>query len=185
MNSKTLRFSRWFPCGCLTMVLFLGVFFVFFAIMQVIDEHGYASDFNNIPGIKDDKIVSTCVKIENDLFFCRIGWLDYWGLHIIGKFTYETTSYLLSRPGEIGFPIPQISYEEEIPINLASWKLKNVPKVIEHNLKLTQSHGGKYYFSQIDDNLVIFNIDYKKHYQVRVFLLGKSGYFIMEVIHFT
>ena len=154
--------------------------------MQNINEQGYASDINNIPGIQDDKILSECVKIENDLFFCRIGWLDDWGLHIIGKFTHETTSYLLNRPGEIGFPIPEISYKEEFPIDLAAWKLKNVPKDIEHSLKLTQRHGNNnYYYSQIDDNLVIFNIDYKKHYQVRVFLLGKSGFFIMEVNHFT
>lgn len=185
MNSKTLRFSRWFPCGCLIMALFLGTFFVFLE-MQGIDEHGYASDFNNIPGIKDDKIVPTCVKIENDLFFCRIGCLDDWEVHVIGKFTKETTSYLLSRPDEIGFPVPEISYEEEFPMGLAAWKLKNIPKDIEHNLKLTQrQENNEYYYSQIDDYLVLFSINYKKHYQVRVFLLGKSGYFIMEVNHFT
>ena len=70
--------------------------------------------------------------------------------------------------------------------NDEKWRVKNIPKDIEHNLKLTQrQENNEYYYSQIDDYLVLFSINYKKHYQVRVFLLGKSGYFIMEVNHFT
>ncbi len=165
-------------------LLLVGTFL--FLAMQGIDDYGYTSDFNNIPGINDGKILPEGVRIEEDLFFSRTGWLDDWCLYVIGKFTPEITSYLLGKPNEIGFPVPEISYEEETPIYLALWRLKNIPKDIEHNLKLTQrQENNKYYYSKIDDYLVLFYIKYKKHYHVKIYLLGKSGYFIMEVIHVT
>lgn len=185
MKSKHLRFLRFFLCGCMAMELFLGGCLLFIK-MQVIDEHGYTSDLENIPGLEDENIISADVKFENDLFYSRTGWLDHWTLRIIGKFSPETTSYLLSRPNEIGFPSPRFSYEEGFnDISLYLWPLKNIPEDIKKNLKLTQYENSKkkYFYSKIEDNMVVFGFKYKKFYGEQVFLFGKSGYFIIQVQH--
>lgn len=184
MNSKYLRFLRFFLCGCMAMALLLGGCLLFIK-MQVIDEHGYTSDLENIPGLEDENIISADVKFENDLFYSRTGWLDHWTLRIIGKFSPETTSYLLSRPNEIGFPSPRPSYEEGINIYFWVWPMKNIPEDIKNNLKLTQYENSKkkYFYSKIEDNMVVFGFKYKKFYGEQVFLFGKSGYFIIQVQH--
>ena len=185
MNSKYFRFLRFFLCGCMAMALFLGGCLLFIK-MQVIDEHGYTSDLENIPGLEDENIISADVKFENDLFYSRTGWLDYWTLIIIGKFSPETTLYLLSRPNEIGFPSPRFSYEEGFnDISLFLWPLKNIPEDIKKNLKLTQYENSKkkYFYSKIEDNMVVFGFKYKNFYEEQVFLFGKSGYFIIQVQH--
>lgn len=185
MNSKHLRFLFFFLCGCMSMALHFGGCFLFIK-MQVIDEHGYTSDLENIPGLEDENIISADVKFENDLFYSRTGWLDHWTLRIIGKFSPETTSYLLSRPNEIGFPSPRFSYAEGFnDISLYLWPLKNIPEDIKNNLKMTQYENSKkkYFYSKIEDNMVVFEFEYKKYYGERVFLFGKSGYFIIQVQH--
>lgn len=186
MNSKHLRFLFFFLCGCMSMALHLGGCFLFIK-MQVIDEHGYTSDLEDIPGLEDENIISADVKFENDLFYSRTGWLDDWSLIIIGKFSPETTSYLLSRPNEIGFPSPRPSYEEGIEIYFYPWYLKNIPEDIKNNLKMTQYENSKkkYFYSKIEDNMVVFEFEYKKYYGERVFLFGKSGYFIIRVNHWS
>lgn len=183
MKSKHLRFL--FLCGCMSMALHLGGCFLFIK-MQVIDEHGYTSDLENIPGLEDENIISADVKFENDLFYSRTGWLDDWSLIIIGKFSPETTSHLLSRPNEIGFPSPRPSYEEGINIYFWVWPMKNIPEDIKNNLKLTQFQDSKkLFYSKIEDNMAVFEFEYKKYYGEKVFLLGKSGYFIIRVNHWS
>lgn len=185
MNSKYLRYLRFFLCGCMAMELFLGGCLLFIK-MQVIDEHGYTSDLENIPGLEDENIISADVKFENDLFYSRTGWLDHWTLSIIGKFSPETTSYLLSRPNEIGFPSPRPSYEEDINIYFWVWPMKNIPEDIKNNLKLTQFRNSKkLFYSKIEDNMAVFEFEYKMYYGEKVFLLGKSGYFIIQVVHWS
>lgn len=184
MNSKHLRFL--FLCGCMAMALHLGGCFFLFIKLQEIDEHGYTCDLENIPGLEDENIISADVKFENDLFYSRTGSINHWSLIIIGKFSPETTSYLLSRPNEIGFPSPRLSYEEGIEIYFYPWFLKNIPEDIKNNLKLTQFQDSKkYFYSKIEDNMVVFEFEYKKYYGEKVFLLGKSGYFIIRVNHWS
>lgn len=169
MNSKHLRFLFFFLCGCMSMALHLGGCFLFIK-MQVIDEHGYTSDLENIPGLEDENIISADVKFENDLFYSRTGWLDDWSLIIIGKFSPETTSYLLSRPNEIGFPSPRPSYEEDINIYFWVWPMKNIPEDIKNNLKLTQFRNSKkLFYSKIEDNMAVFEFEYKMYYGEKVF----------------
>ena len=185
MKSKHLRFLFFFLCGCMSMALHLGGCFLFIK-MQVIDEHGYTSDLENIPGLEDENIISADVKFENDLFYSRTGWLNDWSLIIIGKFSPETTSYLLSKPNEIGFPSPRPSYEEGINIFFWVWPMKNIPEDIKNNLKLTQFQDSKnFFYSKIEDNMAVFEFKYKKYYGEKVFLLGKSGYFIIRVNHWS
>ncbi len=40
----------------------------------MIDEYGYAGDFDKIPGIQDEKIFFPDLVIENDLFFLQNGY---------------------------------------------------------------------------------------------------------------
>lgn len=158
------------------MALHFGGCFLFIK-MQVIDEHGYTSDLENIPGLEDENIISADVKFENDLFYSRTGWLDHWTLRIIGKFSPETTSYLLSRPNEIGFPSPRFSYEEGFnDISLYLWPLKNIPEDIKNNLKMTQYENSKkkYFYSKIEDNMVVFEFKYKNIMENECFYLGRA-----------
>ena len=150
--------------------------------MGKIDEHGYASYFDKIPGIQDEKIFSPNLVVENDLFFFRYGNA---GKHvftvIIGKFSSETTSTIINTPEAVGFPEPTISYDDYISIedSMVSWHLKHVPPDIMNNLKLVRDKNGKYY-TERSDNLVWF---VKSHgrYGINVYLFGESGDFIIKI----
>ena len=100
-----------------------------------INEYGYVSNFNEIPGIQNERILDGRIVMEND-FFHRTGFLSNYDLYIMGKFAPETMSILFDNPSVLGLPLPLISYQEQMSINAFSWPLRNIPADITDKLKL-------------------------------------------------
>ena len=100
--------------------------------MANINECGYANNFNEIPGIKEEKLFSPNIHTEGNLFFQRTGYLSHFALYIIGKFSTETFEKLINDPRSLALPLPCFSYEDHSPIN--GYWLRNVFSVNSPNL---------------------------------------------------
>lgn len=162
------------------LLLLVGIIFVF--QQSNIDEYGYGSNLNEISVIKEEKIFSSELNTEEDLFFYRTGYLTNFTLYIIGKFSSDTISKIKNNHLLIDLPKPLFSYEEQVPINTFSWPLKHIPGDIANKLKLRREYNN--YFSELNDNIILFEVTKNKYY-IQLFVLGESGYFIISITHAT
>ena len=170
----------------ITLYIFIALLLsagVLFSIIQSsIDEYGYVSDLNDISAIKEEKLFSSKLSTEGDLFFYRTGYLSDFALYIIGKFSSDTISKIISNHCLVDLPKPLCDYEDYFPISTFSWPLNHIPNDIAKKLQLRKkSH---YYLSDLDDNAIWFKYSKNKYY-VEIILLGKGGYFIIIVTHNT
>lgn len=163
-------------------VLLLLVGIVFFFQQSNIDEYGYGSNLNKISVIREEKIFSPKLSTEGDCFFFRTGYLSNFILYIIGKFSSDTISKMKNNPRLVDLPEPLLSYEDQVPINTFSWRLKHIPNDIANKLKLRREYNN--YFSDLNDNIIWFEL-IKNRYYIQIFVLGKSGYFIISMTHNT
>lgn len=87
-----------------------------------------------------------------------------------------------NNPRLVDLPEPLLSYEDQVPINTFSWRLKHIPNDIANKLKLRREYNN--YFSDLNDNIIWFEL-IKNRYYIQIFVLGKSGYFIISMTHNT
>lgn len=172
-----------------TIGAFISVFFILFLVSGIIcmflgniNESGYADNFDQIPGLPEERIVVESIPVEGKLFYCRVGYMSDYTLHIVGKTTPETISTLLESPEDLGFPAPSISYDDQWNLDTFFFNMKNIPEEISSRLKLQKY--GQCFYSELEGYAVAFEMEYGKYF-IKVNLLDKSGYFIIRVSHHT
>ncbi len=159
---------------------------VLLAVTGHIDEFGYAGNFNEIPGLKEEKLFSPNIHTDGALFFQRekCGNLSrFIALHIIGKLTEETFEELINNPHAVGFPTPRTSYKDNSSTKgYHFYRLYHVPPFIANKLKLRKEKHD-FYRCELDKNIVIFNNFGRKNYLIEIILLGDTRFFIATILH--
>lgn len=115
---------------CIFIALLLSAGVLFSIKQSGIDEYGYVSNLNDISAIKEEKLFSSKLSTEGDLFFYRTGYLSNFALYIIGKFSSDTISKIISNHCLVDLPKPLFNYEDYFPISTFSWPLNHIPNDI-------------------------------------------------------
>lgn len=164
-----------------SLLYFLLCSFIFMLWSSRVSKSGYVNNFDEIPGMPDEKVLSRAIQVEDKMFYYKKGAPPVYSLQIIGKFTQESTTTLLDRPSNLGLPKPLFDYQDYVSIDEIEYSLIEVPEDLARILKLYQD--GKKFRSTFEGNLVWFSTGHGGKWFIKLYLFDKSGYFIMDIIY--
>ena len=159
---------------------FLNVGIIILLYSMNINETGTANSFDELFRQLDIKPIFTDFNTINKLYYQKKGTKTTWGVNILGQFSPNTAFALHSSPSQLKLPDAEINYEDNYPISSFPFWLPMPPTPIAEKFKLEPS-GANSLKSKIEDNIIFFH-GTKEQYHFKLYILGKSNYFILTVI---
>ena len=168
-------------------VVKLGIFMGLFAVFTIIflysmnlNENGTAHSFDELFRQLDIKPIFTHFNTIDPLYYHQKGTQTTWGLNILGQFSPDTALIIESSPFQLELPEAEITYEDHCPISSFSFMIPMPPAPIAETFKF-EPVGANSLKSKIEDNIIFFH-GTKEQYHFKLYILGKSNYFILTII---
>jgi len=157
----------------LIFVIWMTVYFIFFG-----KSSGYCDRIQDV--FQTLGFSATVPTIENvgKVYYYREGYSGNWQVEIFGELSPASLEQLLSRPAELGLSKPSPDYESENELKNYDLNVHFPPVEIADKFKLKVQN--KEIISQINDYLLGFSGVLNDCYY-RMYILGKSGYFVLVV----
>lgn len=157
----------------LIFVIWMTVYFIFFG-----KSSGYC---DRIPDVFQTLgFRATVPQIENvgKVYYYREGYSGSWQVEIFGELSSASREQLFTRPADLGLSKPSFDYESENELKNCDLNIHLPPAEIADKLKLKEQNGE--IVSEIKDYLLGYSGELNGcHY--RMYILGKSGYFVLVV----
>lgn len=184
MWDKIVRCAR-MEIGIFRGIVFIAVFLVIATVVLLYalnrNEAGTANNLGELFAKLDLEPGFANAETSGILYYAETGAVNCRWIRILGRFSVEndiTNSHFAGLPA---FAVPEIRYEEQLPISACKFYGPMPPSPFAENMKLIATDSGRGFTSQIKDNMIFYR-GKQDGYPFELYLLGKSGYFILNLL---
>ena len=184
MWDKIVRCAR-MEIGMFRGIVFIAVFLVIATVVLLYalnrNEEGIANNLDELFAKLDIESKFANAETCGILYYTVTGTVYCQQVRIMGRFSPEndiTDRFLAGLPA---FAAPEIDYEAQLPISACKFSGSMPPSPIAENMKLAATDSGRGFTSQIKDNMIFYR-GKQDGYPFELYLLGKSGYFILNLL---
>lgn len=171
--------------GIVRGIVFIGVFFVVATVVLLCslnrNEEGTAKDLGELFAKLGIESKFANVETSGKLYYTVTGTVNCRQVRITGRFSPEIDVARKHFSGLSALSAPEIGYDEQWPISNFRFPGSMPPSPIAENMRLVATDSGRGFMSQIKDNMIFYR-GKQDGYPFELYLLGKSGYFILNLL---